>query len=585
MLKNPKYVYGEEDLYLPAHLNFGSFMLKNLWMNKDKVTLTNGSTHETLTCGEIAQEAMNLAVSLRNIGLKRGEVVAICSENRKEFWGTVIGIICAGGVVTTLNPGYSKDELKHVMNISKPKYVFCSPNTYSVCGKTLKSVSSVSKIILYGDVYNKENNTLSYNNLAKTNGKGEVENYIDYEEFEVVEVNGQIDTLFILYSSGTTGLPKGVMLTHLNVLVSCSLEPTMQADAVNLIITPWYHTMGLIGTLRGLSTAINVVYLPKFEIESYLNTIQQYKVNLLIVVPPVLVALCKYQSKHDVSSVNVIYSGAAPLHGDTIKDVNLLIVVPPVLVALCKYQSKHDVSSVNVIYSGAAPLHGDTIKDVHKRFPKLQSVLQGYGMTEVTLAVARDVQSKAHLAKPGGVGFIVKNTVIKVVDIHTREPLGPNQPGEICAKGVIVMKGYVGKSKEDDFDDEGFFKTGDIGYYDENKYFFIVDRLKELIKYKAYQVPPMELEAVLLQHPAVRDAGVVGLPHASAGEVPLAFVVLQPNANATEKELQQFVADRLSNPKHLRGGVRFVEEIPKNPSGKILRKRLREMIKNRKSKL
>ncbi|XP_014364049.2 4-coumarate--CoA ligase 1 [Papilio machaon] len=542
MLKNPKYVYGEEDLYLPAHLNFGSFMLKNLWMNKDKVTLTNGSTHETLTCGEIAQEAMNLAVSLRNIGLKRGEVVAICSENRKEFWGTVIGIICAGGVVTTLNPGYSKDELKHVMNISKPKYVFCSPNTYVTCGKTLKSVSSVSKIILYGDVYNKENNTLSYNNLAKTNEKGEVEKYIDYEEFEVVEVNGQIDTLFILYSSGTTGLPKGVMLTHLNVLISCSLESTMQSDAVNLIITPWYHTMGLIGTLRGLSSAINVVFLPKFEIESYLNTIQQYKVNLLI-------------------------------------------VVPPVLVALCKYQSNHDVSSVNVIYSGAAPLHGDTIKDVHKRFPKLQSVLQGYGMTEVTLAVARDVQSKAHLAKPGGVGFIVKNTVIKVVDIHTREPLGPNQPGEICAKGVIVMKGYVGKSKEDDFDDEGFFKTGDIGYYDENKYFFIVDRLKELIKYKAYQVPPMELEAVLLQHPAVRDAGVVGLPHASAGEVPLAFVVLQPNANATEKELQQFVADRLSNPKHLRGGVRFVEEIPKNPSGKILRKRLREMIKNRKSKL
>ncbi|XP_013176386.1 PREDICTED: 4-coumarate--CoA ligase 1-like [Papilio xuthus] len=539
MLKNPKYVYGDEDLCLPAHLNFGSFMLNNLWMNKDKVTLINGSTHETLTCGEIAQEAMNLAISLKNIGFKRGEVVAICSENRREFWGTVIGIVCAGGVVTTINPGYSKDELIHVLNISKPKYIFCSPNTYNMCENTLKSMNIVSKIILYGDVSNKENN-LSYSNLAKTNGKDV--GMIDFEEFEVVEVNGQTDTVFILYSSGTTGLPKGVMLTHLNVLVSCCLEPTMQSDKINLTITPWYHTMGLIGTLRGLSKAVKVVFLPKFEIESYLNTIERYKINLLV-------------------------------------------VVPPVLVALCKYQSNHDVSSVNVIYSGAAPLHGDTIKDVHKRFPKLESVLQGYGMTEVTLAVARDVQSKAHLAKPGGVGFIVKNAVIKVVDINTREPLGPNQPGEICAKGVIIMKGYVGKSKEDDFDEEGFFKTGDIGYYDENKYFFIVDRLKELIKYKAYQVPPMELEAVLLQHPAVRDAGVVGLPDASAGEVPLAFVVLQPNANATEKELQQFVADRLSNPKQLRGGVRFVEEIPKNPSGKILRKRLREMIKTTKSKL
>ncbi|XP_013136651.1 PREDICTED: 4-coumarate--CoA ligase 1-like [Papilio polytes] len=542
MLKNPKYVYGEEDLYLPAHLNFGSFMLNNLWMNKDKVTLINGSTHEKLTCGEIAQEAMNIAVSLRNIGLKKGEVVAVCSENRREFWGTVIGIVCAGGVVTTINPGYTKDELKHVMSISKPKYVFCSPNTYNTCGKTLKSVSSVNKIIVYGDAYIKEKNTLSYNDLAKVNTKGEMFKKIDLEEFEVVEVNGQTDTLFILYSSGTTGLPKGVMLTHLNVLVSCCLEPTMQSEAVNLTITPWYHTMGLIGTLRGLSTALKVVFLPKFETESYLNTIERYKVNLLI-------------------------------------------VVPPVLVALCKYKSNHDLSSVNVIYSGAAPLHGDTIKDVHKRFPKLLSVLQGYGMTEVTLAVTRDVQSTAHLAKPGGVGFVVKNAVVKVVDIHTREPLGPNQPGEICAKGVIIMKGYMGKDKGDDFDEEGFFKTGDIGYYDENKYFFIVDRLKELIKYKAYQVPPMELEAVLLQHPAVRDVGVVGLPHASAGEVPLAFIVLQPNTNATEKELQQFVAERLSNPKHLRGGVRFVKEIPKNPSGKILRKRLREMVKTKKSKL
>ncbi|CAG5052925.1 unnamed protein product [Parnassius apollo] len=427
------------------------------------------------------------------------------------------------------------DELKHVMGISKPKFVFCSPQAYSVHENHLKLFLEVKNVILFGE--RKQNDVLLYNDLTTTKS-------VTLEEFKAVDVKGETDTLFILYSSGTSGFPKGVMQTHLNVLAACNLPSTVEPDTSMLVVTPWYHTMGLIGTLRCFSKGTSLVFMQKFDVESYLNTIELYKISQLT-------------------------------------------VVPPLLVALCKHQSHHDVSSVKLIYSGAAPLHSDTIKAVRERFPKVKAVLQGYGLTESTLGVTRDTYEMAHLAKPGGVGYIVKNTVIKIVDIKTGKVLGPNQTGEICVKGVLIMKGYIGEEHNsgDYFDEEGFFKTGDIGYYDDDKYFFIVDRLKELIKYKAYQVAPMEIEAVLLKHNGVRDAGVVGMPDAVAGEMPLAFVVPQPGANLTDTELQEFVAERLSNPKRLRGGVKFVKEIPKTSSGKILRKNLREMAKTVTSKL
>ncbi|CAG9794306.1 unnamed protein product [Diatraea saccharalis] len=204
-------------------------------------------------------------------------------------------------------------------------------------------------------------------------------------------------------------------------------------------------------------------------------------------------------------------------------------------------------------------------------------------MTESTLAVLKGTPDG--LQKPGSVGVVAPGITIKVVDVETRQPLGPNQTGELCIKGPLIMKGYVGIDNKEVFDSEGFFPSGDIGYYDDDKYFFIVDRLKELIKYKGFQVAPAELEGLLLKHEAVRDAGVVGVYDKAAGEVPLAFVVTQPDKKVTEKKLQQYVAERLSNPKHLRGGVRFISEIPKNPSGKIIRRQLRKMAKEVRSKI
>lgn len=176
--------------------------------------------------------------------------------------------------------------------------------------------------------------------------------------------------------------------------------------------------------------------------------------------------------------------------------------------------------------------------------------------------------------------------VRKVVDENGKS-LGPNQPGEICFKGDLIMKGYVNdmEATKNAIDKDGWLHTGDIGFYDTDKHFFIVDRLKELIKYNAYQVAPAEIEALLLSNPKVKDCGVIGIPDEKAGELPFAFVVKQPGVKLTDKEIIQFVADNTSKVKWLRGGVKFIDEIPRNQTGKILRRKMREIYKNSKSKL
>lgn len=538
MLRNPNYVYGPQSALVPANLNFGDYILGQLWKHRQNVALINGSTDERLTYGDIAQQAMNLAVSLTRMGIRKGDTIALMSENRQEFWGAVVGVACAGAVLTTISTGYVKGEIIHVTHISKPKYIICSPVMYKLHEKTLRSLNFVKKIIVFGEENPK--GALMYNDLVFENN-GQIKN-VKFEEFCSVEVQGQTDTLFIMYSSGTTGLPKGVMTTHLNVITACCLPANTDPKEISLTITPWYHVMGLVGILTSFVTGRTAVYLPKFDVDTYLKTIEKYRAGQLT-------------------------------------------VVPPILVAICKNQSKYDLSSVTIIYSGAAPLHKDTINSVVEKFPNVQGVFQGYGSTEMTLAVLKFYPDDPNTHKIGTVGSVVGNTVVKVTDLETGRPLGPNQRGEICAKGELLMKGYVGRNRGSDFDEEGFYKTGDVGYYDDDRYFFIVDRVKELIKFKGYQVPPAELEAVLLQHQGIRDAAVIGVEDKTAGEVPLAFVVAQPGTTLTEAEVKEFVAERLSNPKHLRGGVRFVQQIPKSASGKLLRKELRKMLKTAKSKL
>ncbi|XP_055679599.1 uncharacterized protein LOC129787822 isoform X2 [Lutzomyia longipalpis] len=413
-------------------------------------------------------------------------------------------------------------------------------NVQEVC----KDAPSVQEIIHIGHT--------SGINLSRTPNFKQIlkdpKNKMTEREYKLPQIDKEQNDGFILMSSGTTGLPKGVVLSDLNMLEALgNLEETKRSmftlpNVCSLGILPWFHSYGLVTLICLITKGVRIVSLPRFEEKTFLNAIQNYKVTHAFVVPPLMVFLAK--------------------------NPNLM---------------NYNLSCLKELFYGAAPLGKDTEDEVKQQIPSLTKVQQGYGMTETTLTV---LGSRGSVPVQGSAGVITARTWGKVIDMETGEILGPNKRGELCFKGPTIMKGYYRNPKAtQDTIKDGWLHTGDVGYYDEGKNFYIVDRLKELIKYNSFQVAPAELEALLLTHPAIKDAAVIGIPDPQTGELPTAFVVLKDNLKASGEEIANFVAERVSNPKRLRGGIHFVEEIPKNPSGKILRRVLREKLAQPKAKL
>jgi acyl-CoA synthetase (AMP-forming)/AMP-acid ligase II len=342
-----------------------------------------------------------------------------------------------------------------------------------------------------------------------------------------VHIDLRADLAILPYSSGTTGLPKGVMLTHRGVVANLTQQDAamvgdvrLQADDVVLDVLPFFHAFGMIIVMNyALRTGATVVTLPRFALEPCLQIMQDYWVSYTYLVPPLVLTLATHPrvDAYDLSPLRFIVCGAAPL--------------------------------------GAEVAHACTAR--------LGSHLaQGYGMTEASPGISIDPVLPG-MDKPGSVGPIVPNTEAQVVDLTTGAALGPNQQGEIWVRGPQVMPGYLNNpaATATTIDADGWLHTGDVGYADTEGYFYLVDRVKELIKYKGFQVAPAELEAMLLTHPAVADVAVIGRPDDEAGEVPKAFVAFK--GSATAQELMGFVAER-------------VAQIPKSPTGKILRRVLVE---------
>lgn len=507
------------DVTIPE-IPFTKFLFQNAMQYPDKPALIDGPSGRTLTYQQLWGAIQRAAAGLHLRGFKQGEVLAILSPNIPEYAIAFHAPTVLGGIVTTINPLYTPDEIANQLNDCKAKYIVTIP-MFLEKAQAAKEKSGVEEIFVFGEAEGATPFALLMQNEA---------------EVPEVTIDVKNDIIVLPYSSGTTGLPKGVMLTHYNLVANlCQLagSPVDFNDKDVMIgVLPFFHIYGMVVVMSYiLYRGGTVVTMPRFDLEEFLKIMQDYKITVACLVPPIVLALAKH----------------------------------PVV-------AQYDLSSLRLIFSGAAPLSADVQNAAAQRLET--HVVQGYGLTE-TSPVTHGTPADPAKIKPGAVGPSIPNTWVRIVNYETGEDVGERELGEVWLYGPQVMKGYLGKESATAamIDAEGWLHTGDIGYVDEDGYLYVVDRIKELIKYKGMQVAPAELEGVLLTHPAVADTAVIGAVDEEAGEVPKAFVVLKPGQSVSAEEIIAYVAERVAPHKKIRR-LEFVEQVPKSASGKILRRLL-----------
>ncbi len=480
----------------------------------DKPALIDGPTGRAYTHAEVKRAVRAAAGGLARGGIGRGDVVALYAPNSPEYAIAFHGVAALGGAVTTINPVYTVDELAFQLEHSNARALVAAPDVLDRARDAARR-AGVDEVHELGP------------DLAAAGDP----------EAPLPDGPDPGDLVALPYSSGTTGLPKGVMLTHrnlvANILQSTAQQPVTAEDTL-IGVLPLFHIYGLSVVMNAvLRNGATLVTMPRFDLEGFLALVQEHRATKAHLVPPIVLALAK-----------------SPL------------------------VERFDLSSLTLVNSGAAPLSPELQRAAAERIGC--PVVQGYGMTESSPVTHVTPLDPAH-HRLGAIGPPVPSTECRIVDVASGDELGPGEEGEVCVRGPQVMRGYLDdpEATAATIDEDGWLHTGDVGRADEDGYVVLVDRVKELIKYKGYQVAPAELEAVLLEHPAVADAAVVGRADEEAGEVPLGFVALSDGADAGAEEILAFVAERVAPYKRLRA-LELVDEIPRSPSGKILRRVLRD---------
>lgn len=496
----------------------------------DKTAFVEGSSGAVTTYASLIAQINGVAGALAARGLAVGDVVALHSPNVPAFGSVFHGILRAGGVATTINALYTAEDIAKQLTDSKATFLFTVSPLLPQAKAAADQVGIPAENVF---VLDGAEGHLSLRDLL---GEGAQAPDVSFDPATQLAV--------LPYSSGTTGRPKGVMLTHRNLVANvCQIMPRMGigADDKILAVLPFFHIYGMTVLLNAaLYARASLITMPKFDLVEFLRIVAEQKSTYIFVAPPVAVALAKH-----------------PL------------------------VDQYDLSSVHTIFSGAAPLDAALGKAVAERLNC--RVRQGYGMSEMS-PVSHAIPFDRDDIALDSCGPTIANMECKLVDPGTGEEVAypavgsgeVSAPGELWCKGPNIMAGYLGNEQatKDTLDADGYLRTGDIATVDAEGVVTIVDRLKELIKYKGYQVPPAELEALLLTHPQIADAAVIGVLDDEGEEVPKAFVVLQDGATLSEADVIAFVAERVSPHKKVRK-VAFISTVPKSAAGKILRKDLR----------
>jgi acyl-CoA synthetase (AMP-forming)/AMP-acid ligase II len=517
------------DVSIPD-VSITEYVLRHAARLGDKPALIDGPSGRALTYRQLSEGVRRAAAGLARRGFKKGDVFAIYSPNLPEYAVIFLAVASIGGINTTANPLYTAGELAKQLTDSRARFLVTVPPFLDKAQAAARQ-SGIEEVFVFGSA----EGATPFSDLLQAGA-----------EPPAVRIDPRDDIVVLPYSSGTTGFPKGVMLTHRNLVANlCQCEGMKDFGGfaetdITMAVLPFFHIYGMVVIMMlGLAGGGTILVMPRFDLQEFLGCIQKHKVTVLPLVPPIVLGMVKHPAvaQFDLSSVRLVFSGAAPLGEDMARELSRKLGCP---------------------------------------------VVQGYGMTEASPVTHLSPTRNAPM-KPGSVGCVVPNTEVKITDVVTGAEVPQGQEGELLIRGPQIMKGYLNQPGETAacLDREGWYHTGDVGYVDGDGFFFIVDRTKELIKYKGLQVAPAELEALLVTHPAVLDAAVVRKSDEEAGEVPQAFVVLkadEASRGARAEDIMAWVAERVAPHKRIRH-MEFIDQIPKSASGKILRRVLMDRDK------
>ncbi|MFD7894096.1 AMP-binding protein [Streptomyces sp. NPDC059743] len=486
---------------------------------------TTGAAVTSLTYAQLDVFHRRIAAALADAGVRKGDVLALHSPNTVAYPAVFYAATRAGASVTTAHPLATAEELATQLRDSAARWIVTVSPLLDVARRSAELVGGIEEIF----VCDRAEGHRSVLDMARSTAPE-----------PAVTIDPGEDIAALPYSSGTTGVPKGVMLTHRSIATNLAqLEPVMpmrRGDRI-LAVLPFFHIYGLTALMNApLRHGATVVVLPRFDLDQFLGAIEKHRINGLYVAPPIVLALAKHPAvaQYDLSSLEYVLSAAAPLDARLAAACSARLNLPP--------------------------------------------VRQAYGMTELSPGT-HVVPLTAASPPPGAVGKLLPGTEMRIVSLDDPDKdTGPGAEGEILIRGPQVMKGYLGRPEAtaEMIDADGWVHTGDVGRTDDDGWLFVVDRVKELIKYKGFQVAPADLEALLLTHEAIADAAVIGVHDTDGNEVPKAYIVRQPGAEAlTEGDVMTYVAERVAPYKKVRR-VEFIGNVPRAASGKILRRELRD---------
>ncbi|KOX70247.1 Luciferin 4-monooxygenase, partial [Melipona quadrifasciata] len=504
------------------NITLGKYVFDCLRSNGEHIVQIDANTNRHYTCKDILKKSIIVSNALRSYEINIEDRISIAAENHPNYMIVMCSSLFIGATFTPLNPAYTEREFKRMLELYQPRLLFISQRTEKILTKIASNLSWSIKLIELDDK-SLDENIITLNEIVE-----KYKNIMDPNTFLPTQIDDNSKRMAVIFcSSGTTGFPKGVMLSHKNLLVF--MEAAKYPGCMNIehgdrivIFLPLFHGYAFGMMNITISCGATVCIMRNFDLETLLKSVEQYRITNIPLVPPVLVTLAKHPIvlNYDFNSVREILCGAAPLP----KDIHIYL---------------HSWSQ--------------EIADEVKRRTKVKIIRNGYGMTELT--VVSNISDK--MSNDNSVGPVMPGLKYKVVNTETGKTLSTREVGEVCFAGDRVMLGYFKNSKitAETIDKENWLHTGDLGYFNEEGTLYITGRIKEIIKYKAFQVSPSEIEEIIMSHPNVKDAAVLGKPDKLSGEIPMALVVKQPGKIISVKEILDFTNGHLSPYKWLRGGL------------------------------